>query len=310
MSAVPPRAGSGAGSTARQTRSGAASRAPGAGSQARETRRAAKLANAAMKSAPAIPAQQVEGPEALLAASPQLAPPALAALGKRRLRAMLAEGLDILECFRVLKKGGLNIVGEVLRGQGTFYEYTHYPQDDVYDRDTRSQYYYHAHRGMAGENGHFHTFIRLPREPRPASAAHDAADDPDAADEDEAVHLVAISMDAYGWPIGLFATNRWVTGGGWLAAEETIGLLPEFCVDHADPSWPVNRCLSAMFGLFRPHMEMLLRHRDGVIAARAAALPGSDVLEDRELEITGYLPVSVEETVAELRALLGKDGRG
>ena len=60
--------------------------------------------------------------------------------------AMRAAGQEIAECYRVLGKAGLNIVGEVLRGQGEFIELNHFPDDDVFDRDSQSQYYYHAHR--------------------------------------------------------------------------------------------------------------------------------------------------------------------
>jgi hypothetical protein len=75
-------------------------------------------------------------------------------------RPWLRAGEEALECRRVLAKAGLNLVGEVLRGQGTFYQFNHYPEGDVYDRDSHAQYYYHAHRGVEGEHGHFHTFLR------------------------------------------------------------------------------------------------------------------------------------------------------
>ena len=38
----------------------------------------------------------------------------LTALGRERLEAMRAAGEEILECRRVLLKGGLNVVGEML----------------------------------------------------------------------------------------------------------------------------------------------------------------------------------------------------
>ena len=75
-----------------------------------------------------------------------------------QLERMNAAADEILECYRVLKKGGANIVGEILRGEGTFYEWDHYPEGDIYDNETHAQYYYHAHR--EGEHGHFHTFLR------------------------------------------------------------------------------------------------------------------------------------------------------
>ena len=57
----------------------------------------------------------------------------LSGCSKAELERMLAAGQDIVECYRVLKKGGLNIVGELLKGQGTFYELDHFPKGDVYD---------------------------------------------------------------------------------------------------------------------------------------------------------------------------------
>ena len=226
---------------------------------------------------------------------PELRVPVIGELPGRRLRAMLVAGAEALECKRVLERGGINLVSEVLRGQGEFVEYEHYPKDDVYDPDSRAQYYYHAHR--AGEHGHFHTFLRV------SNGNPDGSPAGDGPDSGEPVHLIAISMDEYGWPIGLFGTNHWVCGGAWRSAEEVIALLPRFQIDHAVPSWPVNRWIGAMMVLFRPHIEALLTHRDAVIDAWAKAHPEGDVFEDRELGVTGYLPISVEETIGEVRAL-------
>lgn len=231
----------------------------------------------------------------------QLEPPVLGALPQPTVRDMAAAGEEVVECLRVLSLGGINLVSEVLRGQGTFYEYTHYPQDDVYDADSRSQYYYHAHR--AGEHGHFHTFVRV----GPASNQEPVAEG--AAGTSEPVHLIAIAMDDYGQPVGLFATNCWVCGGAWLPAEQVIELLSRFRIDHANPSWPVNRWIGAMLRLYRPHIEALLRHRDRVIAAWAHTHPATDALEDCGLEITGYLRISIDETLNQVRALSGAPER-
>ncbi|AYH43848.1 hypothetical protein [Azoarcus sp. DN11] len=215
-------------------------------------------------------------------------------------RELLDAGREALGCRRVLAKVGLNVVGEVLRGQGEFVEIEHYPQDDVFDADTHAQYYYHAHRGDA-EHGHFHTFLRAGGMPAGvAPFAFHAATEPWPAGDEAISHLVAISMDAWGEPIGLFATNRWVTGETWYPAEDVIRMLGRFEIDHAWPSWPANRWLGAMLRLYRPWIEGLLRHRDAVIAARLRARPDEDVFEDRALDITAYLPVSVERLVAAL----------
>ena len=226
-----------------------------------------------------------------------------------QVEAMLAAGDEILECYRVLRKAGLNIVGEVLRGQGAFVELNHYPEDDVFDRETQSQYYYHAHRGLAGEHGHFHTFVRQPGMPEGMRPIAHTGSEPWPCGDVALSHLIGISMDAFGYPIGLFTCNRWVTAEAWYAADDVIALLGRFRIDHAAPSWPVNRWISAMFVLFRPQMEALLRSRDAAIADWQARHPGRDVFEDRALDITSQRSISVDAQIAAVRALLDQASR-
>ena len=236
--------------------------------------------------------------------APALATPRLASLPRRQLEAMRAAGLEIDECRRALTKGGLNVVGELLRGQGTFREYDHYPENDVHDAESHAQYYYHAHRGLVDEHGHFHTFLRRPGMPPSVAPSEALHTEPWPSGDKALAHLISISMDAYGVPIGLFAPNRWVVGDTWYPAHDVIAMLDRFRIDHANPSWPVNRWLSAMFILFRPHIVDLLLERDRVIEAWRKKLPGEDVLENRELEILAHLPISVESTLAGLDAVL------
>lgn len=225
-------------------------------------------------------------------------------LSREQLERMADAGSQILECYRVLRKGGLNVVGEVLRGQGEFYELEHYPKDDVFDADTHSQYYYHTHREGAGEHGHFHTFLRQPGMPEGVQPVPHNGEEPWPEGKDALSHLIAISMDAYGFPIGLFATNRWVTAEAWYKAEDVIGMLDHFSIDHAWPSWPVNIWVSSMMVLFRPRIEMLLRQRDAVVAEWAQQHPGTDVFEDRALDLTGYTRISVERQLEKVLAAL------
>ena len=118
-------------------------------------------------------------------------------------------------------------------------------------------------------------------------------------------HLVAVSMDRYGLPLGLFTTNRWVTGENWFTAEDTIRLLDSFMIDHAHPSWPVNRWLSAMMILFRPTIESLLRERDSALVAWKAEHPDADAFEDRDLEIMSVARISLDEQMERVRVALG-----
>jgi hypothetical protein len=225
-------------------------------------------------------------------------------LSNAQAEAMADAGTQIIECYRVLRKGGLNIVGEVLRDQGTFYELEHYPKDDVFDQESHCQYYYHAHRSESGEHGHFHLFIRQPGMPEAvAPVAYDGAEEWPTGDQ-ALTHLVAVSMDAFGFPIGLFTTNRWVTGETWYQAEDIIGMLDLFRIDHAFPSWPVNIWLSNLLILFRPQVEWLLRERDRVVTQWQADHIGIDAYEDRTLEITSYLAINVEAQIREVLAAL------
>jgi hypothetical protein len=203
---------------------------------------------------------------------------------------MLEAGETLLQTRELLAATGSNITAEVLRGQGDFYEFSHYPDGDVFDPDTGSQYYYHAHRTGHAEHGHFHTFIRRAAGPGLAPLP---------------THLVAISMDAYGDPTALFPVNRWVTGETWTPAETLVRLLPRFAVRHAIPHPRVNDWIGALLQAFRPDIEALLAHRDQVIAREAEKRDPAAVLEDRRIEVVGRVLINPDERVARLRGLLG-----
>jgi len=225
-------------------------------------------------------------------------------LSRPALQRMRDAGAEVVECHRVLDKGGLNVVGEILRGQGEFIEYEHYPADDVYDANSHAQYYYHAHRGSEGEHGHFHTFLRAAGMPAGVAPVPYAGGEPWPAGDQALSHLIAISMDADGLPIGLFTVNRWVTGDAWYPARDVIAMLDGFVIDHANPSWPVNRWIGAMLRLFRPRIEALVLARDRRLAAWACSQPGRDVFEDRELEIASHAAISVGRQIAAVAAAL------
>lgn len=225
-------------------------------------------------------------------------------LTTEELQRMLDAGAEVLECHRVLHKVDANIVGEVLKGQGTFYEWDHYPEGDVYDHETHAQYYYHAHRADTREHGHFHTFVRrdgIPETIQPVP--HEGATDWPTGD-DIICHIIAISMDKAGLPTHLFTTNRWVTGENWYRAEDVIELIDRFAIDHAFPSWPTNRWITAMLTLFRPQVVDLLRRRDERIAHWREEHPDVDVFEDRELEIASIAGISVQHQIQQIEAAL------
>lgn len=217
--------------------------------------------------------------------------PDLTTLPQSDLLTMRSAGHEVEECLRVLRKVDLNVVGEVLKGQGAFVQMTHYPQGDVYDQETHAQYYYHAHR--SGEHGHFHLFLRARGMPRGCTPVSDAAGRDWPVGDQALAHLVAISMDRFGAPFQMFTTNRWVTAETWYPAGDMIRMLPHFAVDHAWPSWPTNRWLTAIVRLFRPQIETLLLQRDAALNARRKALPDRDTFEDRDFEVLSEVTVNI-----------------
>jgi hypothetical protein len=234
----------------------------------------------------------------------------LDSLSNEELEAMAEAGQEVIEVHRVLVKTGDNVVGELLRGHETFFEWDHYPPGDVYDNDTHAQFYYHAHpsdQRFESEHGHFHTFMRpkgMPKAIAPAPVpGFKKPDDPN----DELSHLIAIAMTKEGFASRLFTVNRWVTGEIWYTASDVNALLDCFKIDHAQPSWAVNRWVTGMVALFKPQIAVLLEARDRAVANWVAAHPDGDVYEDRELEVTSYLDISVEDQVrAVARALMAR----
>ena len=226
-------------------------------------------------------------------------------LSRQRLEKMAAAGAEVQECYRVLEKAAANVVGEVIAHYGTFYEWDHYPDGDVFDHDSHSQYYYHSHRPEEGEHGHFHLFMRcegVPSRMRPTPF--------DGTDEwptggDRICHLIALAMEPKGYPTHLFTTNRWVTGEIWYGAEDVTELLDNFEIDHTYPSWATNRWITAMVALYQPQIAQLLLERDQVIRNWADSHDG-DVLEDRDLEVTSKISLDIKHQIKQINKALKK----
>lgn len=225
-------------------------------------------------------------------------------LSRNRVKAMAAAGEEVVECMRVLSKTGDNVVGELLRGTDTFYEWDHYPAGDIFDPGSHAQYYYHAHR--PGEHGHFHTFLRpkgMPAKCKPAPLP----DYEPPEDEDDALsHLIGISMDEHGLPFQLFTTNRWLTGEVWYPSADVDSMLDRFEIDLAQPSWPVNRWIGAMIQLFRPQIVELLHERDAIMAERTEQNPEINHYEDREEEIVSVRAIDIDGQIGSINAALNK----
>lgn len=220
---------------------------------------------------------------------------------------------EVRTCRKVLAKTGDTVLTELMRGQGTVQEWRHYPQGDVYDAEFHAQYYYHCHPSderRPGEHGHFHTFLRpfgMPPGMHPAEVPGFRAP---LGDNDALSHLVGISVSATGEVTRLFTTNRWVTGETWYAADDVVAMLDCFTVDHARPSWPLNRWITGILRLFRPRIAELLRDRDAVVERWRRDNPGRDVFEDRALEVPSEIVVDADAMILAVERAMRAARRG
>lgn len=236
------------------------------------------------------------------------------ALSEDRLAEMETAAKAVSESLAELSEQGTSLVGEILKGQGEFLQWDHYPAGDVYDRTSHAQYYYHAHPAdnrtpgypaglWAVEHGHFHTFLRA--EGMPPGAVPASLPDSQAGDTVDALsHIIAISMGRDGLPMRLFTTNRWVTGERWYDAETVIGLIDRFTVTSPVPSRPVNSWITHMLRLFRPQIEVLLHRRDEALADWQTRHHDADTAahQDRGLEVTSMTVIDIADQIETLAA--------
>lgn len=213
-------------------------------------------------------------------------------------QALVAAAREIEACARALARAGDTIAARLV-GRGPAEPWTHYPAGgDVYDPTSHAQYYFHAHADPAepAEAGHFHTFLRpagMPPGLEPERAS-------DAGGHAAASHLVAVAVDRAGAPVRLFTTNRWVTDEAWHGADAAVAMLDRFVIDRPEPSWAVNRWLTALFCLYRGEMTALLQARDEALRRWRLAHPGVDALEDRRLETLSSMRIDLAQRIRQL----------
>jgi len=174
----------------------------------------------------------------------------------------------IVQIISELKKESSNLVIKVMNGKKYAYDpYTHYPQDGgIKDTKTGSQLFFHIHR--KGEYGHFHTFMK---------------------DEDgELVHLILISMNKDGEPIGLATVNRWVTGDKYVKSDVLNKLSENYFVDtslYSDSR--VVDFVNSIFIAYNEEIKQLYIERDKWIADYVNK-NYREPFEDRDYEVISF----------------------
>jgi hypothetical protein len=178
-----------------------------------------------------------------------------------------------------------------LTGGGTVFANRHYPEDDVIDAASGAQFYYHCHRGEE-EHGHLHLYLR----------AEPGAD---------LTHLIAISLDPRGLPVGFFTVNRWVARDAWLPAAATLELVDRFHfpVPGQEIELTLGRWLTHFLRFYRPVVAALLRERDARLEQRAQFSNLEAALDDRDLEIPSSSPIDWSADLAQIQRPASSPGR-
>jgi hypothetical protein len=234
-------------------------------------------------------------------------------VGRAEIDQMTSAAAVIRYCRRELALRNATLLTEMTSETAALVEWRHYPEEDVYDPNTHSQYFFHAHavKGQpASERGHFHTFLRAEGMPAgvaplllPELAVADVPALPPQAPplkrgtREEVSHLIAIAVDPRGEPLRLFTTNRWVTGETWYRADDVIGMLDRFAITNEAPSKVLNHWVGAVIRLFRPQIAALLRARDDTVMAWRRRRR-TQVFEDSRLEVTSSLDIELDAQLA------------
>lgn len=226
---------------------------------------------------------------------------------------MLAGAQQLIECYQELAQEARHLLQDMLDGQRPR-QWAHYPEDDVIDRASGYQYFYHSHspedRENAAEHGHFHLFARLD------DAVHAALIDLDAeqaflqridatAASGNTANLLCISLDARGVPTAFFTVNRWVTGDQLLSAPASLALLRGFVL-NTDQFGLVNRWIKALLQLFWPQIETLLHERDAALLRLIAAGKATPLFDNPMVEVLSECAIDIDGQIARLNQTLAE----
>lgn len=176
---------------------------------------------------------------------------------------------SLIEVMHRLAQRGQSLLNVLFPDQAAVRPWTHHPPRDAIDRISGFRWYYHAHPGQGiwpGEHGHFHLFA-----------------DP-AGQGTQVTHLLAVSVDARGLPLGMLSLNRWVTGEHWQPAAQVLQLVQGFGVSRPARMGVIHRVLPLILQAFTPQIRALLRHRDRRLAELRRRV-GDTVFDDRRITV-------------------------
>jgi hypothetical protein len=155
----------------------------------------------------------------------------------------------------------------------------------IFDRRSRCQFYFHAHRGTSYEAGHIHTVRLFP---------------------DHTAHIVAISLAEDGWPQALFTVNLWAVGDADEPPERLQHFARHFRLDERRGPAEAVRFVNLIFRAFLPEIEALQEAKTAALAVYRTRHPERDPFEDRDLEILSRIPIDVRAASPRVASIAGR----
>lgn len=161
-----------------------------------------------------------------------------------------------------------------------FEVWQHYPRHDAIDETGRWQFYFHAHDRAEPdsarhpqEHGHIHLFRRSP--------------------QGRLSHLAGLSLDARGLPLTWFATNQWVTGERWLAAESLVPELSRLELRLRGPLAGAALWLGEMVRFYAAPLRQMLQQRDAALLRHCARqrIDRRQAWADRRVAVWSSVPI-------------------
>ncbi|RMD48594.1 MAG: hypothetical protein D6830_06560 [Ignavibacteria bacterium] len=179
----------------------------------------------------------------------------------------------IIKIIAQLKSEGTNLVLKVMNGKKYVFDpYVRYPYEGgIVDKENGCRIFFHAHR--PNEYGHFHTFVED--------------------EKGELIHLVLISMNKKGEPIGLATVNTWVTGDKYVKPDILKNYLSNFKMNRN--SFKESRIIDfveAIFEAYRQEIFTLFDEREEWIQNYAAKYY-REPFEDRDYEVLSHVKIKV-----------------
>lgn len=198
----------------------------------------------------------------------------------RRLDLTIAAKDSLIRCLLEMADAETNPVLELIDLNKPLEENKKYPPDLLQFNHTGWRAYYHCHPAsragnhrFQGEHGHFHLFVRTQTEPETWS------------------HLVALSIDPMGQPLGWFTVNHWVTGETWESSRDLVKYLLN--IPYDSQSRLVECWLLSLLALSHDLVDVVLHERDKVIEEKQSE-EGSDIKQHKGLYLLSEISMELK----------------